>query len=233
MTRPAAIPVAVIGAAGRLGGFACELLESTAGFELVGRYDQGDDWPAQVRSAGARVGFEATRAGQGFEHAIALLDAGVRPVVGTSGVAPEQNAELDRRAREAGLGGLVVPNFSLGIVLLRRAVREVAAHFPAAEIVDLHHERKLDAPSGTGADLARTIAAARGDASAEVPIHSVRMPGFYAHHEVLFGAPGETLTLRHDMSSPAAFAPGILAALRYAVTAVGVARGLEVALPLE
>jgi len=222
--------VAVIGSAGRLGGFACQLLESTEGFELVGRYDQDDDWPAAIAASGARVALEATRAGQGYEHALALLDAGVRPVVGTSGVTPEQDAELDRRARELGLGGLVVPNFSLGIVLLRRAVRDVAPHFPAAEIVDLHHERKLDAPSGTGADLARTIAAARGEGAREVPVHSVRLPGYYAHHEVLFGAPGETLTLRHDMNGPAAFAPGILAAMRYAATAVGVGRGLELAL---
>jgi 4-hydroxy-tetrahydrodipicolinate reductase len=224
------LPVAVVGAQGRLGAFACATVEAGDGLALVARYDQGDDWPSAIGSSGAAVAFEATRAGLGLEHGLALLEAGLRPVIGTSGVDAEQNARLDARARELGLGGLVVPNFSLGIALLRRAAADFAAHFPSAEVIDLHHERKLDAPSGTGAELARTIAAARDAPEDEVPIHSVRMPGLYAHHEVLFGAPGERLTLRHDMSGPEAFAPGIVCALRYAATAEGVGRGIELAL---
>jgi 4-hydroxy-tetrahydrodipicolinate reductase len=177
---------------------------------------------------------------------MALLEAGVRPVVATSGVTPEQGDKLDRYARERGLGGLVVPNFSLGSLLLQRFAAEAARHFPDAEIVELHHERKADAPSGTAAETARRIAAARrsaprtprrseeprdrGGFHEDVPVHSIRLPGLYAHQEVLLGAPGETLTLRHDMSGPAAFGPGMLAALRYAASAVGVARGLEHAL---
>jgi 4-hydroxy-tetrahydrodipicolinate reductase len=224
------IAVAVVGAKGRLGAFACTTIESTDGLELAAAYDQGDDWPRAIGASGATVAFEATRAGLGLEHGLTLLDAGLRPVIGTSGVDAEQNGRLDERARALGTGGLVVPNFSLGIALLKRAAAEIAAHFPGAEIVDLHHERKVDAPSGTGAELARTIAAARGESPGTVPIHSVRQPGFYAHHEVLFGAPGERLTLRHDMSGPEAFAPGIAAALRYASSAEGMGRGIELAL---
>jgi 4-hydroxy-tetrahydrodipicolinate reductase len=240
------IAVAVVGVHGRLGGFAAGLLEGREDTDLVGRYDADDDWQRSIAASGARVALETTVAGLGYVHGMALLEAGVRPVIATSGVTPEQCERLDRYARERDLGGLVVPNFSLGSLLLQRFAAEAARHFPDAEIVELHHERKADAPSGTAAETARRIAAARrqapraprrddeprdrGGLHDDVPVHSVRLPGLYAHQEVLLGAPGETLTLRHDMSGPAAFGPGILAAMRYAATAVGVARGLEHAL---
>jgi len=243
---PGRIPVAIVGAHGRLGGFAAGLLEAREDFELVGRFDAGDDWQRQVGVCGARVALEATVAGLGYAHAMALLEAGVRPVVATSGVTPEQCEKLDRYARQRGLGGLVVPNFSLGVLLVQRFAAEAARHFPDAEIVELHHERKPDAPSGTAAETARRIQAARcaaprtprrpdeprdrGGLHDDVPVHSIRLPGLYAHQEVLFGGAGETLTLRHDMSGPAAFGPGILSALRHAAGAIGVARGLEHAL---
>ena len=242
------LPVAVVGARGRLGGFACELIGRSAGFELVGAYDAADPWRERLGRDGALVALEATRAGQGHEHALAMLARGVRPLVATSGVSPEQGEELDRRARELGLGGLVVPNFSLGSVLLQRLAEDLAGHFPDAEILELHHERKHDAPSGTALETARRIARgraaagltaraahdagepSRGRAADGVPVHAVRMPGLYAHQQVLFGAAGETLTLRHDMSGPEAFGPGLLLALRYCANARGIARGLDAVL---
>lgn len=241
MSGAARATVAVIGATGRLGSLARKCVEASPDFELVGAFGSGDDWPAALAAARPALAFEATRAGLGAEHGRQLLELGIRPVIGTSGVAPEESDALDRLARARGLGGLVVPNFSLGALLLQRFAVEAARHFPDVEIVELHHERKTDAPSGTAAETARRVAAARrAPATAPddargvrvdgVPIHSVRLPGLYAHQEVLFGAAGELLTLRHDMSGPAAFAPGILAALAHARTAVGVARGLEVAL---
>jgi 4-hydroxy-tetrahydrodipicolinate reductase len=244
----AVLLVAVVGSRGKLGSFACELLGRTGGFEVVARFDHDEDWAASIAASGAKVAFEATRAGLGFEHGMLLLERGLRPVIATSGVSAEETSKLDARARELGLGGIVVPNFSLGSLLMQRFAEEAARHFAGAEIVELHHERKPDAPSGTAAETARRIAnarraaelapfippamdpRARGDAPHGVPIHSLRLPGLYAHQEVLFGAPGETLTLRHDMSGPSAFGPGILASLRYAATAVGVARGLDAAL---
>lgn len=232
--------IAVIGARGRLGGFACALLRNVAGYELVGEYDHASDWAPAIRASGAQLALEATRAGLGFEHGIKLLDAGVRPVIATSGITLEQNAALDARARELSLGGLVVPNFSVAVLLLQRAAADLASYFTHAEIVELHHERKLDAPSATAIETARRIAASnsfapsggapRGHVVDNVPIHSVRLPGLYAHQEILLGRPGELVTLRHDMSSPEAFGPGILLALRYASNATGVARGLELAL---
>jgi len=241
-----ALRVAVVGAGGRLGAFALELLRGAPGFELVGAYDSRDDWPRAIRSSGAQVALEATRAGLGCEHGLALLAAGVRPVIATSGVSPEEGERLDREARRLRLGGLIVPNFSLGSLLLQRFAAEAARHFPDAEIVELHHERKHDAPSGTALETARRMAAERDASRAQrerpdeprerggrrdgIAVHSVRLPGLYAHQVVLLGAPGETLELRHDMSGPAAFGPGIRAALAHAATAEGVARGLEHAL---
>jgi len=242
------IAVAVIGARGKLGRFACEWFARAPGFDLVASYGSDVDWRRSIADSGARVAFEATRAGLGFEHACELLERGLRPVVATSGVSIAETTELDARARAAQLGGLVVPNFSIGAWLMMRMAEEAARWFEGAEIVELHHPRKADAPSGTGAETARRIVAARRDAGLAafdppspgfpargaardgVPIHSVRLPGLYAHQEVLFGAVGETLALRHDMASPEAFGPGITLAVRYAATNSGVQRGLGAAL---
>ena len=230
MGETVALRVAVIGSAGRLGAFARELLGEAAGFELVGAYDAGAPWERAVANDGAQVALEATRAGLGAAHGLALLAAGVRPVIATSGVTLEQQRQLDGRARELGLGGLVVPNLSLGALLLERACRLIAPHLPAIEILEEHHQRKVDAPSGTALELARAIGESGSADPAAIAIRSQRLPDRYAHHQVAFGGPGERLTLRHDMEGPAAFAPGILACLRYAAAARGVARGLAAAL---
>lgn len=228
---PDAIAVCVVGASGRLGAFACERIEATPGFALVGRYTSSDDWPRAVRASGARVGLEATRAGLGAEHAALLLEAGVRPVVGTSGVGPEETARLDGLARARGLGGIVVPNFALGMVLLQELAERAAALFPRAEIVETHRPQKRDAPSGTSVETARRIRSVWGsDDPGAVPIHSRRLPGTYAHQSVAFGGAGEVLTLRHDMQGPEGFAAGLELGLRYAAGATGVAYGLEAAL---
>jgi 4-hydroxy-tetrahydrodipicolinate reductase len=160
-----------------------------------------------------------------------MLECGLRPIIGTSGVTLEENARLDAAARELSLGGLVVPNFSVGMWLLQQASVEGARVFERAEIVEMHHERKKDAPSGTALDTAERMKSARGRGSPEIPIHSVRLPGLYAHQLVILGGAGETYTLRHDMSGPEAFATGILAAVRHAAHAVGVGRGIGLALP--
>lgn len=221
--------VAVTGARGRMGRFAIELLRQSGEFEVVSEIAREHDLAAALERSGAELGLDFTEAGRGFLHGSALLAAGIRPVVGTSGVSLEENAELDRLARRAGLGGLVVPNFSLGILLLQRASLSIAARVAACAIVEQHHERKKDAPSGTALDTAERIAAVQGRSARDIPIHAVRLPGVYARHEVLFGAPGETLLVRHDMAGPEAFGPGILCALRYAANAVGVGRGLGLA----
>jgi len=225
--RPAR--VVVIGAGGRMGRFACELLARTEGFELVARLGREAALGNALRECGAELGLDLTVAGLGAAHGKLLLECGLRPVIGTSGVTRTETAELDRLARARGLGGLVVPNFSLGMLELQRTAEELVGRFPDVAIVELHHAGKKDAPSGTALDT-RARLLARG-AREPLAIQSVRLPGLYAHQEILFGAAGETLTLRHDMHGPEAFAPGLLAALHHARGAAGVAHGLEAALP--
>lgn len=221
--------VALVGAGGRMGRLARGLLEQSADFELAAAIERGDDLSAALRASGAELGLDFTVAGLGAEHGFAMIACAVRPVIGTSGVSLEQNDALDRAARAKGLGGLVVPNFSLGVWLLVEAAERAARFYARAEIVEMHHADKLDAPSGTALYTAERMAAARGTQPAAIPIHSVRLPGLYSNQEVMLGGPGELLRLRHETYSPACFSPGILAALRYARGATGVGRGIGLA----
>ena len=149
------------------------------------------------------------------------LAAGVPCVVGTTGLTDGELAEIDALARERGLPCFVAPNFAIGAVLMMRFAEEAARSMPSAEIVELHHETKLDAPSGT----AKATAARMGGS---VPIHSVRLPGLVAHQEVILGAPGQFLTIRHDTTSREAFVPGVLLALeRLHGLPAGLTLGLE------
>lgn len=145
------------------------------------------------------------------KHALLAVRRGLRPVVGTTGIPQEELSELEAECEQRGMGAVVIPNFSFGAMLLSRFAREAARFFPRLEIVEKHHEKKKDAPSGTALRLARSLEA---EGVAAVPIHSVRLPGHVAHHEVIFGGEGEVLTLRHDTVSRASFLPGVLLALR-------------------
>ena len=220
--------VAVIGAHGRLGRFACERLDAHPEFEVAARLGKDDDLAARLADTDAPLGLDLTVAGLGARHATLMLENGLRPVVGTSGVTPEEADALDRLARERDLGGLVVPNFSLGVCLQQKLAREVAEHFPNVEIIESHHAGKKDAPSGTALDTERRLREVTGK---EAPVHSVRLPGLYSNQEVVFGNDGEVLRLIHETYSLEAFGPGIELALRHAATAEGVAVGLEHALP--
>jgi len=178
-------------ATGKVGAVLGPYLRDVAGHELV----------ASEADADAMVDFTAPDAV--VANVLRALEAGVPCVVGTTGW---DTAEVDAPAREAGLPVFVAPNFAIGAVLMTRFAREASEHFEAAEIVELHHATKLDAPSGTAR---ATAAAMRG----EVPIHSVRLPGLVAHQEVILGGAGETLTIRHDTTSREAFCPGVALAL--------------------
>ena len=178
------------GARGKVGSVLGPALEA-AGHTLVDRLD------------GAEAMVDFTRPDAVVANIGAAVTAGVPCVVGTSGA---DLSDVGERARAAGLPVFHAPNFALGAVLMMRFAAEAAAHLPRAEIVELHHETKVDAPSGT----AKATAAAMGG---EPPIHSVRLPGLVAHQEVLLGGPGELLTIRHDTLSREAFVPGVLLAL--------------------
>jgi 4-hydroxy-tetrahydrodipicolinate reductase len=179
------IRVAVAGAAGRMGETVCHAVEGAEGMELTGRAD-----PA-------------------LENALAALGAGVHVVIGTTGFDPEP---LAAAAREADRRVLLAPNFAIGAVLMMRFAAEAAPHMAKAEIVELHHDAKLDAPSGTAKRTAELMAEATG--GPEPPIHSVRLPGLVAHQEVILGDLAQTLTIRHDTIGRESFMPGVLLAVR-------------------
>jgi 4-hydroxy-tetrahydrodipicolinate reductase len=191
------VKIAFFGADGKAGSAVVRRLEA-AGHEVRG-IELGDE--PDVFGCDAAVDFTTPDAAPG--NVRAALDQGVPCVVGTTGWDP---TELGALAEEKGLRLFVAPNFSIGAVLMMRFAREAATHFPRAEIVELHNEAKKDAPSGTAKATAELVG---GDPA----IHSVRLPGLVAHQEVIFGGPGELLTIRHDTISREAFVPGVLLAL--------------------
>ena len=207
--------VALLGHEGKVGRVLKPALEQ-AGHEVKGI---GRDDPVEVAGLDAAIHF--TRPDVAHSTVRAALEQGVPNIVGTSGLGQEELDDLEALAQEKGVALFVAPNFAIGAVLMIRLAAEAARHLPRAEIIELHHETKLDAPSGT----AKATAEAMGG---EVPIHSVRLPGIVAHQEVLLSEPGELLTIRHDAFSREAYVPGVLLALeRLADLEPGLTVGLE------
>src|SRR5512133_450062 len=194
-----------------MGQTVCDAVAAAEDMELAGRADPAlqTQLDAVLEAADVVVDFTTPDAAPG--NVAACLTAGVHAVVGTTGF---DLAGL--RAAVEGSGGgancFVAPNFAIGAVLMMQLTRQVAPHMPECEIVELHHERKLDAPSGTAKRTAELI----GDAGGHVhePIHSLRLPGLVAHHEVVFGGQGQTLSIRHDSTDRSSFMPGVLLAVR-------------------
>jgi len=206
------IRVAVAGAAGRMGQTVCAAVEQADDMELSGRADPLLDSSVADVLESADVLVDFTRPEVALENALAGLLAGVHVVVGTSGFDPEplREAALAQQGPRANV--LVVPNFAIGAALMMRFAAEAARHMQKAEIVELHHDSKLDAPSGTAARTAELMASAGG--APPPAIHSVRLPGLVAHQEVILGDLGQTLTIRHDSLSRESFMPGVLLAVR-------------------
>ncbi|HVE68236.1 MAG TPA: dihydrodipicolinate reductase C-terminal domain-containing protein [Solirubrobacteraceae bacterium] len=195
------IRVAVAGAAGRMGEAVCGAVEGADDMELSGRADPKLDTPVSGVLDGADVLVDFTQPDQIVPNARAAVAAGVHVVVGTTGFDLDDLRGLD------GANVFVAPNFAIGAVLMMRFAAEASRHMEKAEIVELHHDRKLDAPSGTAARTAELM-------EGEVPIHSVRLPGLVAHQEVILGDVGQTLTIRHDSIDRESFMPGVLLAVR-------------------
>jgi 4-hydroxy-tetrahydrodipicolinate reductase len=204
------IHVAVAGAAGRMGLAVCAAVEGADDMQLTGRADPllGTKLAEVLPRADVVVDF--TQPQMAVENARECVQAGVHVVLGTTGF---DVGELEGVAgQSAGANVLVAPNFAIGAVLMMRFAAEAARHMAKAEIVELHHDRKLDAPSGTAARTARLMADASGRPAP--PIHSVRLPGLVAHQEVILGDLGQTLTIRHDSIDRESFMPGVLLAVR-------------------
>ena len=250
------IGVAVAGAMGRMGAEviravqAADDLEPVAGVDLKpGSAGEGvpiyTDIRQAIEAAKPRVLVDFTVADAAFKNALAAIELGVRPVIGTTGMSPDQLAQIEARASETRTGAFLAPNFALGAVLLMYFARIGARYFDSAEIIELHHDQKIDAPSGTAHKTAQEMAEARGRPfnnnlpekeplpgarGAEwqgIRVHSVRLPGLVAHQEVIFGAQGQTLVLRHDTSDRTAFMPGVLIAIREVVKVDKLVIGLD------
>jgi 4-hydroxy-tetrahydrodipicolinate reductase len=196
--------VAVSGAAGRMGQTVCAAVEGADDMDLTGRADPqlGVGLADVLQDADVVVDFTTPEAA--LENALACVRAGVHAVVGTTGWDPGRLREIDPRSAA---NVFVAPNFAIGAVLMMQFAREASRHLARAEIVELHHEGKLDAPSGTAARTAELM-------EGNVPIHSVRLPGLVAHQAVILGDVGQTLTIRHDSITRESFMPGVLLAIR-------------------
>jgi len=208
------IRVAVAGAAGRMGATVCEAVEAAPDLELSGRVDPALGTELGDALSDADVVVDFTIPDQALPNAHQCLHAGVSIVVGTTGFDIEKLARCATDHWDGGEGGraFVAPNFAIGAVLMMELGRRVAAHMPEVEIIELHHDRKLDAPSGTAARTAELLTAA--GANVHDPIHSVRLPGLVAHQELIFGGEGQTLSIRHDSIDRSSFMPGVLLACR-------------------
>jgi 4-hydroxy-tetrahydrodipicolinate reductase len=240
------IRVGVLGARGRMGTAVCGAVDGTDDLELVAMIDQGDGL-FSASDAGAEVVVDFTTPDVVLDNLHWLIEQGINAVVGTSGFT-EHRLERVRAwlAHKPEVGVIIVPNFAIGAVLMMEFAERAARLFPSVEIIEQHHPQKLDAPSGTALQTATLIGRARAAAGlGEAPdatkneldgargavvegvrVHSVRAAGLEAHQEVLFGRPGETLTIRHDSYDRQAYMPGVLLAIRSAVRRPGLTVGL-------
>jgi 4-hydroxy-tetrahydrodipicolinate reductase len=221
------IRVAVSGAAGRMGATVCGAVYEAADMELVERADPalGVALEHALVQSKPDVVVDFTVPDTVFDNARLCLEHGTHIVVGTTGLSAAQVDELRSDAERSDGNCLIAPNFAIGAVLMMEAAKLIAPHMPDCEIVELHHEAKLDAPSGTAKRTAELIEEAGG--RQDPPIHSVRLPGLVASQEVIFGGLGQTLTLRHDTISRESFMPGVLLAVRKVAELDGLVVGLE------
>jgi 4-hydroxy-tetrahydrodipicolinate reductase len=247
VTEQTVIRVGVVGASGRMGSQTCQAVDDAEGLELVARIDRRDGLD-RLTDSGADVVVDFTRPDVVMDNLRWCVEHDVHAVVGTSGFDDARLDQVRDWLRDApAVGVIVVPNFSIGAVLMTRFAAEAARFFESVEIVELHHPDKADAPSGTARRTAEVVAAARSAADVPpmpdattsalpgargadvegVPVHSVRMRGLLAHQEVLLGGRGETLTIRHDSLHRESFMPGVVAAIRAVPDQPGLTVGLD------
>ena len=260
------IRVGVLGACGKMGRLVCAAVDGEKDLELVAAVNPSmagqplaplvglsggelrvSGSPDALLEAEVEVAVDFTAPDAVMGNVRYCVDHGIDVVVGTTGIGPDEQDQIRRwLAEERETGVVVAPNFSIGAVVAQRLAEDAARFFPAAEVVELHHEQKVDAPSGTAAATARRIASARdetwkgptggeefrgGDVEG-IRIHSVRLPGLVAHQEVIFGSQGQTLTIRHDAPDRSCYLPGVLLAIRAVDGRPGLTVGLEPLLDL-
>lgn len=243
------IKVGVFGAKGRMGSEVCRAVTADDELELVAQVDL-DDSPQLLVDAGVQVAVDFTTPEAVKANIRFCLDNDIHSVVGTTGLSDSDRTEIAGWAKGSNANVFIAPNFAIGAVLMMDFATRAAAHFDTAEIVERHHERKLDAPSGTAlrtaelmnqargtpwkppADETETLEGSRGGESGGIRIHSLRVPGSVAHQEVVLGIAGETLTIRHDSLDRASFMPGVVLAIKKVQSLDGLTVGLEKLLQL-
>lgn len=239
------IRVLVNGANGKMGQFVVKAISSASDLSLVGQTGRSHDLIQEIKKNKAQVVVDFTQAESTYKNTQMILEAGAYPVIGTSGLLKEQVKELQQQCKQLKLGGIIAPNFSLGAVLMMKYAQAAAKYFPQVEIIEMHHDGKLDSPSGTAVRTAEMIAAsrseipqspanakelipgARGGRYQDIAIHSVRLPGLVAHQQIIFGSLGETLTFKHDSIDRQCFMPGVLLACRKVMQLDRLVYGLE------
>lgn len=244
------IKVGVLGAKGRMGATVCEAVSASSDCELVAALDVNDDLMNLV-SNGAEVVVDFTTPSSVEANLKFLAENNIHAVVGTTGFNAEKLAAVEKQFVASKASVVIAPNFGLAAVLMMKFAAKAAPHFESVEIIELHHPRKADAPSGTARRTAEMIAearsgmedmpdstsdlipGARGAIVAGVPVHSIRLQGVVAHQEVVFGGPGESLTIRHDSYDRESFMPGVLLAVRKVSQTSGLTYGLENLLELD
>jgi 4-hydroxy-tetrahydrodipicolinate reductase len=249
----APVKVAVLGAAGRMGSEVCAAVTAADGLELVASLDIGFSADELVAS-GATVAVDFTSPSAVMDNLRVLIDNGIHAVVGTTGFTDERLAQVrEWLAAKPGVSVLIAPNFGIAAVLMMKFAAMAAPYFESVEIVELHHPRKIDAPSGTASRTAELVAAARAEAGVPdspdatsqtldgargavvngVHVHAVRLAGLVAHQEVLLGGDAETLTLRHDSLHRSSFMPGVVLAVRHVAERPGLTVGIDPLLGLD
>jgi 4-hydroxy-tetrahydrodipicolinate reductase len=238
------VRVIVTGARGKMGTIAVETIRQHPQFTLVAALGSGDSLQHSIVDKKAQIVIDLTRADCVYENALTIIDSGVHPVIGTTGLREDELTILRNRCAEQQLGGIIVPNFSLGAVLMMRFAAMAARFLPEVEIIEMHHQQKLDAPSGTALKTAEMIHAARrstkqalslkelipgarGGTHHDVNIHSLRLPGVLARQTVVFGNVGETLTITHDSIDRRCFMPGLILACQRVMDLDHLYYGLE------
>lgn len=236
--------VIVNGAKGKMGSLACDTIRQHPEFELVAQLSKEDNLSKAITDTRAEIVIELTRADCVYQNSLTIIKQGARPVIGASGLLDAQINELSNLCQSKRLGGLIIPNFSIAAVLMMIFSAKAAEYLSEVEIVEAHHQQKLDAPSGTALKTAEMIQAARknpinqlnlkelipgarGGSYNQVPIHSLRLPGVLAQQQVIFGSVGETLTITHNSIDRACFMPGIVLACQKVMNLSTLVYGLE------
>lgn len=242
------IKVIVNGARGKMGVEAVKTIKAQKDFSLVGELGREDNLQNEIKKTGADIVIDLTNADSVYKNALAIIQNGARPVIGTSGLIDAQIKELQELATSRALGGIIVPNFSIGAVLMMKFASIAAKYYQEVEIIETHHQQKLDAPSGTAMKTAELIASARqspkqelnlkeivknvrGGEYKDINIHSLRLPGVIAKQDVIFGGVGETLTIAHNSINRESFMSGLVLACQHVLELNTLVYGLDKIIP--